>query len=254
MKKRLLTPDEIEVRQQQSDNKTYATFLLYKTARTDREHLTAMYGNKWKNEFKIIDGKLYCSISVFDDELKQWISREDVGTESNIEQDKGRASDAFKRAGFLWGIGDELYSAPNIKVGLSPDDVYNNKTCLKLRVAEIDYNTANKISKLVLVDCRNRVRYVYPQQQPQQANTGQNTQQIQPQAVQQARQPQQYSKEAIIENIKANASIEALSPNANIAMLSKFVEYYTNRINNHGWSGNFDFSVMWQKWQKRGLK
>lgn len=163
MGKRLLMPDEIEVRQQQSDNKTYATFLLYKTARTDREHLTARYGNKWKNEFKIIDGKLYCSISVFDDELKQWISREDVGTESNIEQDKGRASDAFKRAGFLWGIGDELYSAPNIKVGLSPDDVYNNKTCLKLRVAEIEYNTSNKISKLVLVDSRNRVRYAYPQ-------------------------------------------------------------------------------------------
>lgn len=243
MGKRLLTPDEIEVRQQQSDNKTYATFLLYKTARTDREHLTARYGNKWKNEFKIIDGKLYCSISVFDDELKQWISREDVGTESNIEQDKGRASDAFKRAGFLWGIGDELYSAPNIKVGLNPDDVYNNKTCLKLRVAEIEYNTSNKISKLVLVDSRNRVRYAYPQQQ--QANTGQNTQQIQPQ------QQVQYSPKALIDNMMLNVEIIKMQPSTNLGQLQEFVKFYTNKLQTGNWKGEFDTLKVWNAWQSR---
>lgn len=243
MGKRLLTPDEIEVRMQQSDNKTYATFLLYKTARTDREHLTARYGNKWKNEFKIIDGKLYCSISVFDDELKQWISREDVGTESNIEQDKGRASDAFKRAGFLWGIGDELYSAPNIKVGLSPEDVYNNKTCLKLRVAEIEYNTSNKISKLVLVDNRNSVRYAYPQQ----ANTSQNTQQIQPQQ----QTPVQYSPKALIDNMMLNVEVIRMQPNVNMGQLQAFVNYYANKFQTSGWIGDFDTLKKWNAWQSR---
>lgn len=255
MKKRLLTPDEIECRVQQTDDKTYATYLLYKTARTDREHLTARYGNKWKNEFKIIDGKLYCSISVFDDELKQWISREDVGTESNIEQDKGRASDAFKRAGFLWGIGDELYSAPNIKVQLTEGDCYNGKCRLKLRVSEIDYNESNKINKLTLVDNFNRVRYTYPQQQqqPQPVQTP-----FQPQTAPQQPQPvqaqPQYDKAAIIENLKANARVAASLPNANVGMLKKFVTHYIERINNGTWQGAFDFNFLWQRWQKNNTK
>lgn len=255
MKKRLLTPDEIECRVQQTDDKTYATFLLYKTARTDAAILTELYGNAWMNTYQTIDGKLYCTISVFDSSINQWISRMDVGTESNVEVEKGLASDAFKRAGFKWGIGDELYSAPNIKVQLTEGDCYNGKCRLKLRVSEIDYNENNKINKLTLVDNFNRVRYTYPQQQhqpqPVQAPFQPHTAPPQPQPV----QPQvQYDKADIIENIKANARVEASLPNANVGMLKKFVEYYVNRINNRGWTGNFDFSVMWQRWQKNNTK
>lgn len=247
MTKRLLKSDEIEVRIQQTDNTKYATYLLYKDARTDKKILDEKYGDLWMNSFQLINGKLFCTISVFNTQINQWISRSDVGVESNVEKEKGEASDAFKRAGFKWGIGTELYSAPNIKVQLTPDDIYNGKCCLKLKVAEIGYDDSNRINHLILTDNRNRVRYTYPyqgQQQPQQANTGQNTQQNQPQ------QAVQYSKEALIENIKANAMVEASLPHANVAMLRKFVEYYTNRINNLGWNGNFDFKDKWQKWQK----
>lgn len=254
MGKRLLTPDEIECRVQQTDDKTYATFLLYKTARTDAAILTELYGNAWMNTYQTIDGKLYCTISVFDSSINQWISRMDVGTESNVEVEKGLASDAFKRAGFKWGIGDELYSAPNIKVQLTEGDCYNGKCRLKLRVSEIDYNENNKINKLTIVDNFNRVRYTYPQQQPQQLVQAPFQPHTAPQQPQPVQQPQQYSKEAIIENIRANADIEALRPNVNIAILRKFVEYYTNRISNNGWQGSFDFGLMWGKWQKRGLK
>jgi hypothetical protein len=53
-------------------------------------------------------------VSIWDDAKKQWISKEDTGTESNTEKEKGLASDSFKRACFNWGIGRELYSAPFI--------------------------------------------------------------------------------------------------------------------------------------------
>ena len=45
-----------------------------------------------------------------------WVCKEDTGTESNTEAEKGLASDSFKRAGFNWGIGRELYTAPLIYV------------------------------------------------------------------------------------------------------------------------------------------
>ena len=42
--------------------------------------------------------------------------KEDCGTESFTEKEKGEASDAFKRAGFRWGIGIELYNSPRIMI------------------------------------------------------------------------------------------------------------------------------------------
>jgi hypothetical protein len=48
------------------------------------------------------------------DKPERWIWKGDAGTESNMEAEKGNASDARKRAGFTWGIGRELYSAPFI--------------------------------------------------------------------------------------------------------------------------------------------
>lgn len=250
MKKRLLTPDEIECRVQQTDDKTYATFLLYKTARTDAAILTELYGNAWTNTFQTIDGKLYCTISVFDSSINQWISRMDVGTESNVEVEKGLASDAFKRAGFKWGIGDELYSAPNIKVQLTEGDCYNGKCRLKLRVSEIDYNENKKVNKLTLVDNFNRVRYTYPQQQPQQANTSQNTQQIQPQQ----QTPVQYSPKALIDNMMLNVEVIRMQPNVNMGQLQAFVTYYTNRLSNGAWTGDFDTMKLWTAWQSRSKK
>ena len=40
----------------------------------------------------------------------EWIWKEDVGTDSNIEGTKGSHSDAFKRAAVKWGVGRDLYS------------------------------------------------------------------------------------------------------------------------------------------------
>lgn len=91
------------------------SLLAYKTARADVKRLNSVFGLGWKNDY-FYDNKgiLCCEISIFDEKLKEWVSRRDVGTESNTEKEKGSYSDAFKRAGFKWGIGIELYDFPFI--------------------------------------------------------------------------------------------------------------------------------------------
>ena len=109
-----LTKDDIELRIGSTSAKGFS-LLLYKTARTDIKRLTEVYGNKWKNRHFYDDKKLLCcEISIWDDEIKEWIGRSDVGVESYTEKEKGSYSDSFKRAGFRWGIGLELYQGPFI--------------------------------------------------------------------------------------------------------------------------------------------
>jgi hypothetical protein len=45
-----------------------------------------------------------------------WVWKSDCGTESQVEKQKGEASDAFKRAAVMWGIGRFLYSLGIIKI------------------------------------------------------------------------------------------------------------------------------------------
>lgn len=107
---RTLAADEIECRVSRCTEKG-AILLLYKTARTDADLLDETFTPwNWKNDFKLIDGVLYGGIGILQN--NEWVWKWDAGTESNTEAEKGRASDAFKRAGFKWGLGRELYSAP----------------------------------------------------------------------------------------------------------------------------------------------
>lgn len=112
---RYLDADEVECRVSQCSDKG-VSLLLYKDARTDMKLLDETFGQQsWQCDYKSIDGKLCCGIGVkFDSE---WVWKWDTGTESNMEAQKGEFSDAFKRAGFKWGIGRELYTAPRIWVG-----------------------------------------------------------------------------------------------------------------------------------------
>lgn len=112
---RPLNADEVEVRVAKcTENGCY--LLLYKTARADMNLLDETVGSEnWQNRYTSVDGKLYCELGIRCD--GEWIWKSDTGTESNMEAQKGEASDAFKRAGFRWGIGRELYTAPRIYVG-----------------------------------------------------------------------------------------------------------------------------------------
>ena len=114
IKFRDLTKDEIEVRVAQYKFGKIE-LLLYKTARTDADILDETIGaEKWQAEFYECCGNLFCRIGIKCGD--EWVWKSDCGSETNIEKEKGQASDAFKRAGFKWGIGRELYTAPRISV------------------------------------------------------------------------------------------------------------------------------------------
>ena len=123
IKFRPLKAEDVEVRVGKCTDKM-VTLLLYKTARVDAALLDETVGpENWQNDYRSIDGKLFCGIGCrFKD--GEWVWKWDTGVPSNMESQKGEASDAFKRAGFKWGIGTELYTAPEIKV-------YNDKCEIK---------------------------------------------------------------------------------------------------------------------------
>lgn len=111
---RLLRPDEIECRIGSISEKGLS-LLLFMDARAAQNILDETFTPfGWRRTHQEIGGRLYCTVEVWDEEKKQWISKQDVGTESFAEKEKGAASDSFKRACFNWGIGRELYSAPFI--------------------------------------------------------------------------------------------------------------------------------------------
>lgn len=153
---RRLLPEEIECRIAQVSAKG-CSLLLYKTARVDRAILDETYGELWQNDFKVIDGKMYGGIGIYNKDLNQWLWRWDCGTESNTEAEKGQASDAFKRAGFKWGIGVELYTAPFI--WYSAETKRNEKgkyelmnRFIKFFVKNIGYDDSGNINALTIVD------------------------------------------------------------------------------------------------------
>lgn len=114
MEFRDIRADEIELRVGTVTQKGY-TLLLYKNARVDMAMLDETVGEmEWQRDHKEVKGNLYCGIGIWSEEKNQWIWKWDCGAESFSDKEKGEASDSFKRAGFNWGIGRELYTAPFI--------------------------------------------------------------------------------------------------------------------------------------------
>lgn len=108
-------------------NENYLTILLYKDARVDQNILDETVGaENWQRDHKELKNNIYCGISIWDETKKQWITKWDCGKESFTEAEKGEASDSFKRAGFNWGIGRELYTAPYIFIPLKDKEGKDN--------------------------------------------------------------------------------------------------------------------------------
>lgn len=154
---RLLKADEIECRVA-TVKENGVSLLLYKDARVDQNILDETVGNMhWQRKHEIIGGNLFCSVGIFYNELDEWVWKQDVGTESYTEKEKGQASDAFKRACFNWGIGRELYTAPFIWV--TDADIKGKDgrftTYDRFEVKEIGY-TDKKITKLSIVNAKSR--------------------------------------------------------------------------------------------------
>ena len=109
--------ESIDFRIQSINKSGYATILAYKDARVDINRLNEVCTPLgWKRQHTRENHN--CIVSIWDDANKQWVSKEDTGTESMSEAQKGLASDSFKRACFNWGIGIELYDYPIISIKL----------------------------------------------------------------------------------------------------------------------------------------
>lgn len=117
----------------------YATLLAYKDARFDMDMLDEHYEDLWKREHEVINGNLYCTVSIYNKDLNQWISRSDVGTVSNAEAEKGQASDSFKRACVNFGIGRDLYAYPTIFINLQQGEYWMQGDKYKAKIKPMNW-------------------------------------------------------------------------------------------------------------------
>lgn len=176
---RLLEPRDIDCRAAQvvsrKDGSVSACILLYKDARVDQSILDETFGIfGWQRRHELIGDRLYCTVSVRNPETGEWVSKQDVGTESNTEKEKGQASDSFKRACFNFGIGRELYSAPRIWISLNEREYYTNaggKVAMSpycnFSVKSIEYDESRNVSGLVIVDGNGHERFRFGSGKPQ---------------------------------------------------------------------------------------
>lgn len=157
---RLLTAREIECRIAQISKKgSGLSLLLYKDARCDMAILDETFGTmNWQRHHSRDNAN--CIVSIWDDEKKQWVDKEDTGTESNTEAAKGLASDSFKRACFNVGIGRELYTAPFIWITNANCKIENDNGRMKcndkFEVQEIGYNDHREINRLVIINSKTK--------------------------------------------------------------------------------------------------
>lgn len=160
---RLLEATEIEVKVQKVSDGG-AVLVLYKTARVDMDLLDEAVGaDGWQNDYREIKGNLYCGIGI--NGVWKW----DCGIESREDGDgnekKGEASDAFKRAGFRWGIGRELYTSPFIFIPSSKlkmvDKGGKKTTYDKFTVEKIAYDYNRRISGLAIKNDRGERVFVW---------------------------------------------------------------------------------------------
>lgn len=158
---RSLLAEEIDVKPQTVKSNGFS-LLLYKNARVDMDLLDETVGPmNWQRKHSRENAN--CIVSIYDEDKKIWIEKEDTGTESFTEKEKGLASDSFKRACFNWGIGRELYTSPFIWIS---DKKYlkenNGKYAItdKFHISRIEVR--NKvITTLEIRDSKNIVAFRY---------------------------------------------------------------------------------------------
>ena len=122
----------------QSANNGKAICIPYIDARDVQERLDSVCGpENWQDRHTENKGNIYCEIGIFIND--KWIWKSDVGTESKTEKEKGEASDSFKRAGVMWGIGRNLYKMNPVVLPSKKDTKGNWKAATK-ETGEIIYS------------------------------------------------------------------------------------------------------------------
>ena len=226
---RTLYANEIDVRVQSVRNGK-ANMLLYIDSRAATDLLDETYGmENWTMEYKDVAGQIYGRLSVYDGENNRWIYREDTGSESNVEAQKGLSSDILKRCLVRYGV-TELYSAPKIVLD---DDGYGN---IGYKVSHIAYNDKRDIVELTIANRFGKTVYNYCY--PLEGNV----------SAEQANEPTLQPSTAIMDNLTvlknfctATKGVEGVD----ISQLTKFFNFYKDKANSFQ---RFDPKRQWDKW------
>ena len=95
---------------------TEGSVLAYIDARDVMARLDKVMGmENWQCRYPLSDsGLLICEVGLFinNEKTQGWIWKANGAGDTQVEAEKGKCSDAFKRAAVLWGIGQYLYALP----------------------------------------------------------------------------------------------------------------------------------------------
>lgn len=224
----LLQPDDIEVRVgnkiKDTDN---ISLLLYQDSRCTARNLNKQFGAfGWQIDYKVVGDQIYGTLSIWDENKKQWVSKSDTGDKSNISEDKGQSSDILKRCAVRWGFGTELYTAPKIIV---PNDGYN---CSGYKVSEIQYNDNREITHITLVNRFGKVVYTWNINNPENPPVNNNNNNI--------------PCKSNIELLKEFCGDKKLETGIDIDKLTKFYNYYSTK----DFKGKMNPEQLWNNWIK----
>jgi hypothetical protein len=219
----LLQANDIEVRVggkiKDTDN---ISLLLYQDSRCTARNLDKQFGAfGWQIDYKVVGEQIYGTLSIWDEEKKEWVAKSDTGDKSNISEDKGQSSDILKRCAVRWGFGTELYTAPKIVV---PNDGYN---CTGYKVSEINYNENREIIHLVLVNRFGKVVYTWDITNPENTPVNNNI-----------------PTKSNIELLKEFCSAKKLEIGIDIEKLTKFYNYYSTK----DFKGKMNPEQLWNNW------
>lgn len=264
---RSLRADEVEVRPAEARNgKT--TLLLYQDARCGMNILDEALGTLgWQKEYYEAKGLLMCKIGIRSPTTGEWLWKSDTGSESNIEADKGLASDAFKRAAVSWGIGRELYTAPKIVVQLTDKDMFNGKLCQSFKVKEMSVDNG-VITSLTIIDKWGHERFKWGEptstKSVKQVDDADNqldeglmwhddsernvVELPKPSAIPTSQTPSQSSPDSIQLNV-LNDWYEAQTDKTN--SMKQFYNYYKGRIEAGSWKGQMNVELLFAKWNEK---
>jgi hypothetical protein len=107
--RRPFTPEAIKFKVQSVFKDAKGCVIVsYIDARLVIERLNAVCGPEWSATYEPDEKALWCHLAVFNQ------IRMDVGTASGIEAEKGRVSDALKRAAVHFGVGVSVYALPQV--------------------------------------------------------------------------------------------------------------------------------------------
>lgn len=244
---RTLRANEIEVRPQQIKNGK-ANMLLYIDSRAVVNLLNETVGNmNWQMEFYEVNRQTVGKLGIYDDERQAWVWKSDVGSESNVEAQKGLISDTYKRCLARWGV-MELYSAPKITV---EDDGYK---CTGYKVLEIDYDGNRNIKHLVIGNKFGKEVFRWDNDKPTQTQTIAYTLRVkpveEPKAYDVNEEPPVSVDNSIAAQIKAYCGKKKLEQGVDLKELRAFFEFYNKRADNWKYK-KFNGDSLWDSWMAR---